>query len=138
MIVLDASATLAGLFEDERTPAIVALFDAISTSAAHVPGHWRLEVANGLRMAIRRGRTDLAFRDSSLERLVRLPIAIDGETSVHAWGATLRLADRYGLTPYDAAYLELAQRRRVPLATRDSALRAAALDAGIEADDYAG
>ena len=75
---------------------------------------------------MRRGRLDAGFRDRALGHLARLPIVVDGETDLHAWTGTLRLADRFRLTPYDAAYLELAQRRQFPLATLDRALRAAA------------
>jgi predicted nucleic acid-binding protein len=60
-----------------------------------------------------------------------MPIVLDRETDTYAWTTTLHLADRYRLTPYDAAYLELAQRRKFPLATLDSALRAAARACGI-------
>ena len=59
-----------------------------------------------------------------------MPIAVDLETSTFAWTTTLQLADRFELTPYDASYLELAQRRKFPLATLDRALRKAALATG--------
>ena len=131
MIVIDASITLAWFFEDERTPPVVAVNNAVGLSGAAVPALWRLEVANGFQMAMRRGRIDAAFRDASLVKLARLLIEIDTETNIHAWGATLVLADKHKLTPYDAAYLELAQRRRVPLATLDRPLRSAAVNEGI-------
>lgn len=79
-----------------------------------------------LDMGVRRGRHDAAFRDATLSDLALLPIWLDAETDLHAWGATARLAARHGLTVYDAAYLELARRRDVPLATLDQPLRAAA------------
>jgi predicted nucleic acid-binding protein len=132
VIVVDASVSLAWFFEDERTPPIVAVSNSVGLTGAVVPALWRLEVANGFRMAIRRGRIEPAFRDASLIRLARLPIEIDEETNLHAWQVTLSLADRYDLTPYDAAYLELAQRRRLPLATLDRRLSKAAKDAGVE------
>jgi predicted nucleic acid-binding protein len=90
-----------------------------------VPALWRLEVANILEMGARRGRTDSAFRDLTLSDLALLPITVDPETDRHAWGATARLAARHQLTLYDAAYLELAQRRRLPLATSGRELRLA-------------
>ena len=132
MIAVDASLALASLFEDERTPVVVAAFNSIADRGAVVPALWTLEVANGLQVAIRRGRIDAAFRDAVLERLTILPIEIDAETNSHAWTATLAIASRYGLTLYEAAYLELAQRRRLPLASLDDALRAAAADAGVD------
>ncbi|MDW6021800.1 type II toxin-antitoxin system VapC family toxin [Mesorhizobium sp. BAC0120] len=131
-IILDASISLAWVFDDEATPTIDAIFDRIASSGAFAPGLWRLEVANGLRMAVRRSRMSLEFRDEALARLARLPIEIDQETNLHAWQATLSLADRYALTVYDAAYLELAQRRRLPLATLDRRLDQAAREAGVE------
>jgi len=90
-----------------------------------------LEVANVLEMNVRRGRHDAAFRDAALEDLAVLPISIDAETDRQAWGATVRLAARHRLTTYDAAYLELAQRRGLPLATLDKELRDAATAEGV-------
>ena len=86
---------------------------------------WWLEVANVLEMGVRRGRHDAAFRDATLADLALLPISTD------AWGPTLQLASRHGLTLYDAAYLEVAQRRALPLATLDVDLRAAGKAEGL-------
>ncbi|HEX4199582.1 MAG TPA: type II toxin-antitoxin system VapC family toxin [Caulobacteraceae bacterium] len=129
-VVLDGSVTLAWVYGDETTEAVSRVFDAIG-DGAWVPGLWRLEVANVLEMGVRRGRHDAGFRDSTLADLALLPIQIDGETDLHAWGATARLASRHRLTLYDAAYLELARRREIPLATLDKELRAAAADEGV-------
>ena len=63
--------------------------------------------------------------------LALLDITIDPDTDLHAWAATLQLVDRFRLTVYDAAYLELAQRRMPPLATLDEELRAAGTALGI-------
>jgi len=125
-LVLDSSATLAWVHADETTPAIELVFDTLVNDGAWVPGLWRLEVANVLEMGLRRGRTDATFRDSTLADLALLPISVDLETDVQAWGSTLILAQRYRLTLYDAAYLELAIRRSLPLATLDRELREAA------------
>lgn len=125
-LVLDSSVVLAWVYSDETTPAIDQVFDQISQSGAWVPALWRLEVANILEVSVRRGRHDACFRDSTLADLALLPIQTDLETDRHAWGATARLAERHGLTLYDAAYLELALRRELPLATLDRDLRAAA------------
>ena len=131
-IVIDASLTLSWYFEDERTPAIDAVLDQVVAEGAVAPSLWRLEVANGLQMAIRRKRIDAAFRDRAMQHLGALPITVDSETDTYAWTATLRLADRFGLTLYDAAYLELAQRRNAPLASLDKELRRAAHALGID------
>jgi predicted nucleic acid-binding protein len=82
-------------------------------------------------MGVRRGRHDAAFRDATLADLALLPIHLDSETDRQAWGATVRLAQRHRLTAYDAAYLELAQRRGLPLATLDKQLRDAASAEGV-------
>ncbi len=102
-VVLDASMTIAWLFADKGTEAAHAVMLRIVAHRAFVPSLWRLEVANVLRNAVRRGRCDETYVDSSLERLSRFPIEIDDETSLHAWAATLALSRAQGLTPYDAA-----------------------------------
>jgi predicted nucleic acid-binding protein len=130
-LVFDSSVTLAWYFEDERTPAITALLRQVATTGAIVPGLWRLEVANGLLMATRRGRIDPNYREASLTELAQFPIEVDQNTDVYAWTTTLRLTDIFGLTVYDAAYLELAQRLNLPLASLDLDLRAAANGLGI-------
>ncbi len=131
MIVLDASLTLSWYFEDERTPAIDAVLNEVVAGGALVPGLWRLEVANGFQMAMRRKRIDADFRDRALQHLRALPITVDPETDTYAWTATLGLADRFGLTLYDAAYLELARRCGVPLASLDKDLRSAGRALGV-------
>src|SRR5262249_16637454 len=98
----------------------------VTANGAWAPSLWRLEVANVLEMGVRRGRHDAAFRDATLNDLALLPINTDAETERQAWGATLRLAEHHRLTMYDAAYLELAMRCGLSLATLDNELRAAA------------
>ena len=109
-MVLDSSVTLAWIYSDELTAATEQVFDLVTTTRAWVPSLWRLEVANSLQMAVRRGRITAQFRDEALTDLERLNITADPEINTYAWSATLRLAHRYQLTLYDAAYLELAQR----------------------------
>jgi predicted nucleic acid-binding protein len=130
-LVLDPSLALSWYFEDWRTFAANARLDQVADQGAIVPGLWRLEIANGLRTAIRRKRIDTAFRDRAIAQLACLPITVDPDTDRYAWTTILQLADRFGLTPYDAAYLELAQRRTLPLATLDGPLRAAAPALGV-------
>jgi predicted nucleic acid-binding protein len=130
-LVLDASLTLSWFFKDERTPGTDAVLTEVTENGATVPALWRLEVANALQMAVRRKRIDAAFRDSALTQLSRLSIPADPDTDAHAWTTILQLADRFELTLYDAAYLELAQRRRLPFATLDRELRDAAATLGI-------
>lgn len=132
-VVIDASLTLTWYFDDEATPAADAVLDRVSDAGAVVPVLWRLEVANAFQSALRRKRISAEYRDKSLTELVDLPITVDADTDTYAWTTTLRLAERFGLTIYDATYLELAQRRSLPLATLDRELRdaAAALDIAL-------
>jgi len=125
-LVLDSSVTLAWVYAAETTGAISDVLARVIESGAWVPALWRLEIANVLEMGVRKGRTDAAFRDAALADLALLPITVDPETDRHAWGATAKLAARHRLTLYDAAYLELARRRSLPLATLDTELRVAA------------
>jgi predicted nucleic acid-binding protein len=130
-VVLDSSATLAWIFADEATATIRRLFEQVADDGAVVPALWRLEVANVLTGAVRRGRIDADFRQEALADLALLDITADPHTDARAWGETLSLADRFGLTLYDAAYLELARRRDLPLATLDGELRSAAGRLGL-------
>ncbi len=130
-LVLDASLALSWYFEDERTAAADALLDQVVNGGAVVPALWRLEVANAFQSAVRRRRIERSFRDKALAELALMPITVDPETDNYAWTSSLQLADRFQITLYDAAYLELAQRRTLPLATLDKALSASAHALGI-------
>lgn len=132
MIVLDASITLAWGFADEVTEGVDAVFGRVGVHGAAVPSIWRLEIANSLRTALRRGRIDMRQRTGVFAILGDLQIDTDPETSERSWRETLALSDRYGLTIYDATYLELALRLDLPLATLDRDLAQAASAAGIE------
>src|SRR5262249_29874297 len=107
-LVLDSSATLAWIYAEETTDAVRRIFDIVAENGAHVPALWRLEVANSLTVGVRRGRIDVEFRNAALADLALLDITTDPHTDAYGWSATLHLADRFGLTLYDAAYLELA------------------------------
>lgn len=126
-LVLDSSVTLAWVYADETTAAVLELFDTIRTRGARVPALWRWEIANVLQMNMRRARHSRDFRDQALSDLAVLPIQADAEGDRQAWSATVRLAERHQLTVYDAAYLEIASRRKIPLATLDRPLRDAAM-----------
>ena len=130
-LVLDSSATLAWIFGDETTEAIRAVFEQVADAGATVPSLLRLEVANSLTVAVRRRRIDLEFRRAALADLALLDITADQHTDGQAWGAVLHLADGHRLTLYDAAYLELAHRQSLPLASLDLELVAAARALGI-------
>jgi predicted nucleic acid-binding protein len=87
---------------------------------------------HALRVAERKRRIDAAKLDTFVDALRRLPIVMDGETGGRAWHTILLLSRRFELSSYDAAYLELAERRRLPLATLDRALARAAVASGVE------
>jgi predicted nucleic acid-binding protein len=130
-LVLDSPVTLSWCFEDERTPATTALLKRVGETGAVVPQHWPAEVLNGLMMAERRQRIDADRRRRLAGFLSDLPVALDSETTIQLWGATQNLAEQFRLTVYDAIYLELAQRKRLPLASLDQELRRAATTLGV-------
>lgn len=130
--VLDASVAIAWCFEEESTPASRELLESlVSGVAAVVPPLWHWEVANALLTAERRGRIDADTATQFLQLLQRLPIRTDPQSTDRTFVFTQALARQHSLTTYDAAYLELARRLEVPLATRDEDLARAALQAGL-------
>lgn len=132
--VFDASVALAWCFHDEATAASAALLDRLALDEiAEVPAIWALEVANILVMAEKRKRLDAAAVAEFVALLETLDIRADDAPAARAFGEILALARREGLSSYDAAYLDLAMRRGLPLATRDAALAKAARRAGVAA-----
>lgn len=130
--VLDSSVTMAWFFHDEATPSTDELLDQLNEDArAVVAAHWALEVGNTLLMAERRKRSTVADSSHFLAILDALPIETDSDTITKASTRTLALARTYGLTLCDGAYLELAIRRSLPLATLDKDLRSAAKKTGV-------
>jgi predicted nucleic acid-binding protein len=134
--VLDASLAVAWCFEDETTTYTEAVFDKLTGGAeARVPPLWPYEVANSLAVAERRRRTTPAKVAAFLGRLLKLPISLDPTANSQigrAFDQVLGLARQYSLSVYDAAYLELATRLGLPLASLDRGLRKAAEAAGVE------
>ena len=129
--VLDNSVALSWCFEDEQTPSVMALLDRVVETGAMAPLLWPLEALNGLLVAERRRRLTAAQRAELTGLLRALPITLDDDTAEKSWEDTVRLAERFTLSVYDATYLELAQRRRLPLASKDRALRSAAAALGV-------
>ncbi len=130
--VLDCSATLPWVFSDEVTAASDRQLDELANGArAWVPSLWHLELGNVLLGAMRRRRIDRAGVEAFLAQLGALDIRVDQETVERSWAKTLDLALQYDLSVYDAAYLELALRRGLPLSKLDSALIDAARLAGV-------
>lgn len=120
--VLDSSVALAWLQQDEANERTDALADRLEQENAHVPPIWSLEIGNALMMAMRRKRISEAEFDRCIAAVSALPIEVDPPAAL---AAVLSIARRFSLTSYDAAYLELAQRRGLPLATLDEKLRQA-------------
>jgi predicted nucleic acid-binding protein len=131
-LVLDSSVALAWSFQDEVSPYSEAILDHLALAAAVVPGIWPLEIANALLVAERRGRATQARIAEIIDVLTSLPITVDEETSERAMRDTLSLGRTQNLSAYDAAYLELAMRRGLPLATLDQRLRNAAAAVGVQ------
>jgi len=130
MLVLDSSITLAWVLDDETAGAESTL-ELMDVERAIVPAHWILEVTNGLRMAVRRQRLNLENVPQLMKQLRNLPLRVDPETDVMGWNEIPAIAERFELTTYDAAYLELALRLNAPLATLDQDLARAARQAGV-------
>lgn len=107
------------------------LSDADVRSAIEVPGIWPLEVANALLVLRRRGVLTEREQRLAAERLRMLPHVVDADTSFLAFGVLSQFGAKYGLSVYDAAYLQLAKRRGLPLASKDGPLIAAARKARV-------
>lgn len=137
-IIIDASVVLAWYFRDEKTAAIDAIWRRTDAEQLTVPTHWFAEVGNGMLAGERRRRSTAAQATLTIELLAAMDIAVDGHGTRRALTAILPLARQYGLTVYDAAYLELAMRLSLPLATLDTALAAAARAAGVVVVDLMG
>ena len=131
--VLDASVTVAWCFEDETTAYTETVLDLLAGgSEALAPALWPYEVANGLAVAERRKRTTWAKITRFLERLIGLPISVVADDRTQVFGRVLPTARQQDLAVYDAAYLELALREALPLATLDADLRKAAQGLGVK------
>ncbi len=130
--VLDCSVTMAWVFPDEATEETARLRDALREGRAFVPALWPIEVANVLLVATRRGRIAETDWPRIWRNLEALPITIEPVSTSRIRGTVLDHASVHGLSVYDATYLELAIRMRLPLATLDRALADAARAAGLE------
>jgi predicted nucleic acid-binding protein len=131
VFLLDSSLALAWYFKDEADDYADAVLASVPKAEIVVPALWHLEIANALAMGERRGRSNEAQAGKWLSFLGSLPITMDSETMERAWTDTLALARQHELTVYDAAYLELALRQDLPLASLDDRLKKAAASAGV-------
>ena len=132
--VVDASVSAAWFLPDEATPFTEAALLATTTGDVWVPALWLLEIGNLLLSAQRRRRIDDSKRTELVAAASALRLRVDREPvsmkTIDTWAA------RYKLSAYDAAYLELAVRRALPLATLDAALLKALRDAGVPTSDF--
>ena len=130
-LVIDCSVTMAWYFKDEEDDYANAVRDGLGESRAVVPSLWPLEVANTILVGERRKRSNQAQAAAWTGLLSSLPITVDEETGTRAFSDILNLGRARNLSAYDAAYLELAMRRGLPLATLDEKLKAAAGAVGV-------
>jgi predicted nucleic acid-binding protein len=109
------------------------MLDAIAEGAIlEVPALWPLEVANALTVLVRRRKLTEDERQTALGWLRALPLRVDHEMSSLAFSRLSELAATHHLSVYDAAYLELAQRRTLVLSCNDGPLRKAAMQCGVD------
>jgi predicted nucleic acid-binding protein len=127
--VIDNSVVSGFYLENQATPYTAAIAERLLDDRAVAPALWELELTNVLRTACMRRRMTAQLAQQVLARIAQLPLEIDRHAVPRS--ELLALALRFGLSSYDAAYLELALRRQLPLATQDEALREAALAAGV-------
>ena len=131
--VLDNTVTMAWCFTEEATELTNALLSRLSnlTDSAVVPALWLYEVVNVTELAVRKGRIPRKKALAFLESLADLPIEVENPSRTQVFVIVRALAGQYQLTGYDAKYLELANRHKLPIASLDKALSRAALAAGV-------
>lgn len=131
--VLDASVTISWFFESQADAYCDSVLEALDNGRARVPGIWLLEVLNVLRIGERKGRISPEKTAAFIERLRSFSIKVEPAEVLNGWPRDLlSLSRTHRLSSYDGAYLELAVRERLPLATRDVPLRRAAASCGVE------
>ena len=129
--VLDNSVVTGWYLPEQATAYGQSVATRLESDKALVPTLWQLELANVLKTACTRGKLDLDTARQILDALGRLPIEID-TSPAPGQRQLFELAMRYQLSSYDAAYLELAMRHGLPIATQDMHLKAAAMAAGVD------
>lgn len=132
MFVVDASVALAWCFSDETSAYADGVLERLEGEEAVAPAIWPLEIANGLRTAERRARIDPSELLRVRELLRSLPVRVETIELEVALGEVLEVARAHDLSAYDAAYLALAVRRGLALATADDSLRRACKQAGVD------
>jgi predicted nucleic acid-binding protein len=131
LIVIDASLAAAWLLHEADAVPTAALVGMLATESILVPPHWPTELGNALRRAVRTKRIAAADVDPMIERLTLLDITVNPPAAASDIGLFVHFALDHGMSVYDAAYVRLAAARRVPLATLDDAMKAAARKIGV-------
>ena len=129
-IVIDTSLTMAWCYDDEKTERSEALRERVGRSGAVVPAQWPIEVQNSLRVGERRGRVSPAEVQTFIAVIRAAPVEVDVR-SLSTFGDLLLLSRQHSVSPYDAAYIELALRRGLALATRDANMARGARALGV-------
>ncbi|MDQ3238037.1 MAG: type II toxin-antitoxin system VapC family toxin [Actinomycetota bacterium] len=129
--VLDNSVVMAWCFEDEDTEYADGVLELLDADTAITPSIWPLEIANAILMSERRGRLSAAGAARFTELVSGLTISVERTALLRALGAVMEVGRTHSLISYDAAYLELAMRRGLPLATLDNRLADAARQADV-------
>jgi predicted nucleic acid-binding protein len=130
--VVDASVAVAWLHSPQLASVAESALEALERGASlHAPALWPLEVANSLLVLARRGRIKDSERIDALNRIKMFAVKIDFESASMAFTTLSALAAKFQISIYDAAYLELAMRRNLPLACKDGGLAGAAKKAGV-------
>lgn len=129
--VLDAAVPAAWLLYNSSTKYTRDVLSRLIRSVAVVPESWFVDLAHCLRLAEDTGETTAPQVDRFLAGLPSFSILIDDETTYRAWGDTLTLARAHQVAAADAAYLELARRLSLPLATINPTLTRAAASANV-------
>jgi predicted nucleic acid-binding protein len=130
--VIDSSIGISWVHPAQATTQTDSLLEEVAAGAAmFVPAFWFLEMANCLLILQRRKRLSPEERQTALVTLRGMNFIPDDESANAAFGMISDLADEHSLTVYDAAYLELALRRKLPLASRDASLVQAAKKCGL-------
>jgi predicted nucleic acid-binding protein len=131
-MVVDASIAMSWCFLDEATPATRKLFDDMSITTAVVPAWWYIELTNVLYLAEKSRRIPGDRVVEFIATIDDMQVEIDHDAPLRAFSHILPLCRTHHLTSYDALYLDLAQRRKLPLATLDVPLRKAAKKLGVK------
>ena len=129
--MIDSSVALNWVMPDEDRTLAEALMDSVSVTGAVIPALFQIEVGNTLLVGVRRRRIAAHYVQRALDLIRQLPLDMDRSSADYVWSTTIDLAAAYGLSLYDATYLELAIRSELPLATLDTKLSEAARIAGL-------